>query len=59
MAQLSVLQVKMDGMRREIKAITATQAAHAKKIQWITAAALVVIGAIGGPDAVTALSSVS
>jgi hypothetical protein len=49
MAALARLQDKVD-------AIAATQASHARSIKWITTAALLIVGAIGGPDAVTALT---
>lgn len=46
---LARLQDKVDG-------IASTQAQHARKIQWITTAAVLVVGAVGGPDAVAALT---
>lgn len=49
MAALTRLQDKVD-------AIAVTQAAHARSIKWITTAALLVVGAIGGPDAVAAIT---
>lgn len=50
MAALIRLQEKVD-------AIASTQASHARAIKWITSAALVVIGAVAGPDAVMALTT--
>lgn len=40
----------------KVDAIALTQAQHARAIKWITTAALLIVGAIGGPDAVAALT---
>ncbi|MFB6976928.1 hypothetical protein ACFCXC_35340 [Streptomyces microflavus] len=56
LAQLATLQTKVDGLRREVKTIAVTQDQHARKIQWMSAVALLAVGAIGGPDAVAALT---
>lgn len=50
MAALERLQEKVD-------TIAATQQSHARAIKWITSAALLVIGAVAGPDAVTAITA--
>jgi hypothetical protein len=50
MAALARLQEKVD-------AIAATQQSHAKAIKWITSVALLIVGAVAGPDAVTAITT--
>jgi hypothetical protein len=49
MAALNTLQRKVD-------AIALTQESHARSIKWITSAALLIVGAVAGPDAVTAIT---
>lgn len=44
-------------VEEKVNAIAATQASHARSIKWITSAALLVIGAVAGPDAVMALTT--
>lgn len=48
--------VALARLQDKVDAIAATQASHAKAIKWITTAALLMVGAIGGPDAVAALT---
>lgn len=40
----------------KVDALAKTVSDHQRKLKWITSAALLVIGAIGGPDAVQAVA---
>lgn len=42
-------------LQDKVDAIARTQDQHARQIKWITTAALLIVGAVGGPDAVAAL----
>ncbi len=44
-------------LRREVAALTRQVAEHDRKLRWVTSAALLVIGIIGGPNAVDLITS--
>lgn len=43
-------------LEERVISMQATQQQHALKLRWVTAAAAIVVGLVGGPDAVAALS---
>ena len=50
--------VALRRLEDKVDALTRRVADHESKLRWIVSAALVVIGAVGGPDAVQLLGAV-
>lgn len=44
-------------LRREVQSLAAQVATQGRQLRWITSAALVVAGAIGGPNAVDLITN--
>jgi hypothetical protein len=54
---LSSLRLEVQGLAGEVQRLTAQVAAQDKKLRWITSVALVIVGAIGGPNAVELITN--
>jgi hypothetical protein len=47
----------LENLRREVRSLAAQVAAQDKKLRWITSVALVIVGAVGGPNAVELITN--
>jgi hypothetical protein len=54
---LGSLRLEVRSLAGEVQRLTAQVAAQDKKLRWITSVALVIVGAIGGPNAVELITN--
>lgn len=56
---IAELTTKVNTLTGKVDRLTTKVADHQRKLRWITSAALLLVGAIGGPDAVQAVAGTS
>lgn len=54
---LAKLSTQVDGLAKQVDVLARQVSDHESKLRWVTSAALLVIGVIGGPNAVELIAA--